>query len=200
MQEQPKPGGQSYDFIFANQPKAGRKIMPELPRPVLIIGAVLVLIILLIVFGSLLGKQKSKTTGLSDVLGQAQEITRVSQMEEAKLQDPALLSLLNTTDLTLTSDQTALSKYMSAHKYTVDKTKVSSYKNSQTDSAMDSAAQNNNLDSVYLTYLRSNLNIYAADLKAAYAGTTDAGLKKILKEAYASVQVLMATSPLNASS
>lgn len=171
--------------------------MTRLPLPVLIIAAGLVLIVILIIVGTLLGSKKSSTTGLSDVLGQAQEINRISQVEGSKIQDPAVLSLLNTVELNLTSDQMTLKKYMTAKKYAVDQKKIDSYQNSQTDTQMDTAAQNNKLDETYLTYIRSNLAIYANNLKTTYASTSDAGLKKILKDAYESVQTLLAANPLN---
>ncbi|MDB5161129.1 MAG: hypothetical protein JWO96_509 [Candidatus Saccharibacteria bacterium] len=192
-QEPIKP---SYDFILKDQQKSASRPLSNLPMPVLVVAAVVILMILLIIFGSLLGSKKAKTTGLTDVLGRAQEITRVNTLQQGALKDPTNLGLEATSQSGLTSDQTQLKKYMSSHKIKVDAKKLASYQNKNTDTQLAGAAQNNNLDTAYLTYLRQALADYAGALKTAYAGTNDSGAKVILQDSYNSTQTLLSSPAL----
>jgi hypothetical protein len=198
--QEPGTGKPSYDFIFNEGTKQTGRKLPKLSGPLLWIAIAVVLIVVIIIFGTLLGGKKAKTTGLTDVLGKAQEITRVNALEQAQLNDAVAVGLMTTSQSVLTSDQVQLKKYMTDHKIKVDPKKLATYQNKDTDTQLTAAAQNNNLPVAYISYLRRALTDYANTLSTAYSGTSDQGTKTILKAAYDSSQTLLASPVLKAGS
>jgi hypothetical protein len=152
------------------------------------------LMVIIIILGSIFGTKRQKVVGLSDVVGQAQEINRVSAAEAASLKDPSVIALAATTQSALTSDQAQLKKYADAHKLKVDAKKIASFTDKTTDNTLAAAASNNALDAAYVSYLQAALKSYRAALMAAYDGTTDRGIKILLQSSYASAGTLLGSS------
>jgi hypothetical protein len=64
-----------------------------------------------------------------------------------------------------------------------------------TDTQLQSASQNNNLDATYMGYLKVNLAKYQADLQTAYKAAGPKG-KTILKNAFDSTATLLGSPQL----
>lgn len=191
-------GGQNnYDFILNDKSKpASRLPLPNLSRPIWLIGALVGLTLIIAIFGTVLGSSKSKVGGLTEVIGLGQEINRVSADQLANLSDPNLTALTATTQNTLSSDQAQLKKYAADHKIKINTKKLASYQNQSTDDSLAKAASNNYLDSAFRTYLRDALTDYQSALSSAYDGTTDGGVRVILRASYQSVKVLLVSQVL----
>lgn len=191
-------GGQNnYDFILNDKSKpASRLPLSNLSRPIWLIGALVGLTLIIAIFGTVLGSSKSKVGGLTEVIGLGQEINRVSADQLANLSDPNLAALTATTQNTLSSDQAQLKKYAADHKIKINTKKLASYQNQSTDDSLAKAASNNYLDSAFRTYLRDALTDYQSALSSAYDGTTDGGVRVILRASYQSAKVLLASQVL----
>lgn len=170
--------------------------MPSFSGPVLILlVAVAATVLLIIVSALFLGKSKTSTTDLIDVLGRAQEISRVNTLEQSQISDPAALDLLATTQTALSSEQTDINSYAKAHKIKLNPKKLAAYQNNQTDSTLKTSTQNNNLNSAYISYLNQALQDYSNSLGKAYQDTKMVELKNILAAAYTSTQTLLGNPP-----
>jgi hypothetical protein len=193
--EQPKS---DYEFILnQNQkpPTSGGLIPRNLSKPVLIVISAVILMVVLIILGTVLGSHNKKTPGLTEVVGLSQEISRVSA-EQTGLKDASVIALATTSKNTLASDQAQFKSYAAKHKIKLDKKKLDAYQNKSVDSQLSSAAQNDNLDSAYITYMRLALQQYSSSLTSAFNSTSDNSLKAILKDSYTSTQVQLTSAPL----
>ena len=189
----------NYDFIFKDQPKPKRGLgIGNLSKPVIFIIAAIILIIVIVVVGTLLGGKKAKGgTDLTAVLGQAQEINRINTLESSQISDPATLDLLTTAQSALTSEQVQLKKIATSQKINFDTKKLTDFQNKNTDSSLQAAAQNNNLNSAYLSYLKTAMTGYKNSLSSTYGNSSSSQLKAALKDAYDSTQTILASPQLN---
>jgi hypothetical protein len=190
----------NYDFIFKDQPKPARRLFrPKLSNPLGLIAILVGLMIIIAIFGIVFGTKSKKVSGLTEVIGRAQEINRISAAEAAQLKDPATIAVSATVQNVLASDRAQIQKYASDHKIKIDKKKISSYQNKSTDDQLAKALSNNFLDAAYDTYLHDALTDYSNSLSSAYNATHDSGMKAILKGSYASTKVLLSNQPLKSS-
>jgi hypothetical protein len=192
---QPQSPNPDFDFILKDSPKAGRSI--KLPKPMLIVGAALLLIILIIIIGSVLGSRgKNFSKATLGAVARGQETLRVTAaVQQLNLQDPSTKALASTVNSTLTSDQQQLEDYLAKNKVKVSKLQLNASLDKNTDTAMQTASQNNNLDQAYIDYLRQSLAKYQADLQSAYGGVGPNG-KIIVKDSLNSVNTLLTNPPL----
>lgn len=196
MQPQASPPANPYDFLAEQEQKTKKSLLPNMSGPMLVLAAVAVLIILTIIASALfLGKNKSSTTGIIEVIGRAQEINRINTLEQQQIKDASTADLLATAQIALTSEQNQLSVYAKAHRIKISPKKLEIYKNSQTDAQLQTAAQSNTLDSAYAAYLKQALNEYSDSLNNAYQNTKKVELQAILKDAYVSTQTLLGNPP-----
>jgi hypothetical protein len=188
-----------YNFILQDKPQPKRPLMPGVPRAVLLGGgAVVAVLILILIFGLIFGKKNTGTADLIEALGRGQEISRVTEVQTQKLKDPEALSLASTAQASLTSERSELSSWLAKHKVKTNPKKLAIYKNSATDTELQQAAQNNNLDAAYLAYLQKALNDYSDILRRAYTATSSPTAKVVLKEAFDSTQTLLSAPRLKA--
>ena len=190
---QPRAPNSNYDFIMKDgQPaKKGFKLPSTgLPKKaVWAIGGVLGLMILAVIYSAVSGGGGSGQP-YANALARGQEIIRVSTSVGQLAQDVPTQNLAATTQNALTSEQTQLTAYLTTQKIKVSTLALNGDKNTSTDSAMQTANTNGNLNSVYAAYLKSQLQLYAADLKTAYNSSGSHG-KTILSNAFNSTEVLL---------
>jgi len=195
---QPTSPDPKFDFMLKNNPQTKRGIhLPNMPKPVKIILGVVVGLFLLIIISSLLsGRKSGGTQPIINAMARSQEILRVTQLtqQQLPLRDPSTQALAATVFSSLSSDQQQLSSYLALNHTKVSKTLLAADINKTTDSGLQSASQNNNLDSAYVSYLKTNLATYQTDLQTAYKAAGPKG-KAILKSAFDSTKTLL-TSPL----
>jgi hypothetical protein len=198
MPPTPQNPDPKFDFMLKNQGQAKRRLgLPHLSKPLKIGLAVIGAIILLIIINSLLsGRSSGATTAIDGVLARGQETLRVTQaVQQLNLQDPTTQALAATVTSGLTSDQQLLENYLADSKAKVSPAQLAADADKSTDSQMQSASQNNNLDQTYVTYLRQSLAKYQAELQTAYKAAGPKG-KTILKNSFDSITTLLNNPPL----
>jgi len=195
---QPQSPNPDFDFMLKDQPKAGRRLaLPDMPRPVkIILGVIAAIVVLIIIFSLVSGRGKVDTKPYMDVLARGQETLRVtSYVQTLKLQDPQVQSLAATVSSALASDKQQIIAYLQTNHVKVDPKALATDADKTTDTNLQTASQNNNLDSVYQNYLRNALIEYENDIRAAYQKAGPKG-KEILNAASISTTTLLNSHPL----
>ena len=191
---QPTSPDPKFDFMLKNKPQAKRGMgLPNVPKPVKIILGIVVGLFLLIIISSVLsGRNKGATQPIVNAMARGQEIIRVTQLtqQQLPLQDPTTQALAATVFSSLTSEQQQLISYLAANHTKVSKVQLAADTDKTTDSNLQSASQNNNMDEAYVSYLKTNLAAYETDLQTAYKSAGPKG-KAILKSAYDSTVTLL---------
>lgn len=201
MQPSQTPSTNQFDFILNKPQPQPQKLggLTNLSKPMAaLIGAVVVLII--VVLASLLLKGGG-SGGSQQMLVAAQQATEISRVSGIVIQQPAsddTKALAATTQTTLASEINDLTSYLESHGTKVDAKKLSALQNNDTDNQIQLAAQNNNLDSAYSSFLKQQLGEYVDSLSAAYKSASPQA-KQILNSAYSSVQVLSQAPQLSSS-
>ena len=188
----PSPNPQ-YDFILRDPQQPKRKFgLPNMPKPMLflvaLVGLLFVIIIFAVVFG---GSKTSNSQQLVAVAGRAQEIARISTLVQQQSTDPNTQYLAATAQIALSSEQYQLTSYLGKHGAKVSPAQLLVYKNAGTDTQLQTAKQNNALEKTYASYLKNALTTYQTDIKAAATGSSKTTLA-ILTDANTSSQVLLA--------
>ena len=194
---QPTSPDPKFDFMLKNNQQAKRRLpLPLLPRPAKIILAVVVAIfVLILAFSLLAGRSGGGTQSIISALARGQETLRVTQIIQPQLQDPAAQALAATASSTLSSDQQQLKAYLATNHTKVGTAQLAADTNKTTDSALQTAQQNNNLDTAYVSYLKTSLSEYQTSLQTAYKSAGTKG-KVILKSAFDSTTTLLASPQL----
>jgi hypothetical protein len=195
---QPQSPNKDFDFIMKDNPQQSRgSILSKIPKPAKIATAAVLGIFLLIVIVAIFsGHKKGNTQEIVGVLARGQETLRVTDaVGQLQLKDPQTQALAATVSSTLTSDQSQITNYLAKNHVKVTPQQLASNQDKTTDSSLQTASQNNSLDSAYINYLKAALAKYQSDLQAAYKS---AGLngKAILQESFNSTNTLLATAPL----
>lgn len=189
-----QPNGQpNYEFIMkGNQATKKGSSLPKLPRPAAIALGVVVGLFLIIVISSLLfGGKSSNAQDMINAAARATEIARVSGVAAQAAQDNPTRSLATTVQATMSSQSAQITHYLKQYKkMAVSTTALVADQNKNTDSQIQTAAQNNNLTSSYKDYLRSNLALYQTDLQTAYKSAGTNG-KNLLSGEFNNVQTIL---------
>jgi hypothetical protein len=199
MLMQPSSPDPKFDFMLKNnaQPKR-RMALPRMSKPIKIVAGAIVAVILLVIVSSVLsGHKGGATKDITGALARGQETLRVTQLaqQQLKFQDPTTQALSATVYSSLSSDQQQLIAYLAKSHTKVSKLQLAADTDKSTDASLQTASQNNALDSSYITYLRDSLTKYQADLQAAYNAAGPNG-KVILKSAFDSANTLLSNPPL----
>ncbi len=197
---QPQSPDPNFDFMLKeNQaPKKRLPLLPlNLPKPARIaLAAIAGLFVLIIVVSLLSSRSNSGFKDFSGVLARCQETLRVTAAaQQLNLQDPQTQALAATVTSALTSDKTQMTKYLSQNHHPISTTQLAADLNKSTDAAFQSAAQNNGLDTAYVSYLKDNLARYETDLQTAYKTAGPNG-KALLSNAFNSTKALLDSPPL----
>jgi hypothetical protein len=199
MLMQPSSPDPKFDFMLKNNPQPKRGLpLPSFSKPVKIILAATIGVLLLVVISSILsGGKGGSTQPVVNAVARGQEILRVTGLtqQQIHLQDPTTQAVAATVSAALTSDQQQLSSYLASSHTKLSKLQLAADTDKTTDAQLQSASQNNNLDQAYVTYLQQALAKYQADLQTAYKAVGPKG-KTILKSAYDSTSTLLSTAPL----
>ncbi|HET7827766.1 MAG TPA: hypothetical protein VFK97_02780 [Candidatus Saccharimonadales bacterium] len=195
--DQPQNPNPQFDFMLKDKGQAKRPLgLPNLSKPVKIGLAVVGVMIILLILSLALGGSRTKTTAINGVLARGAEIQRVTaEVQQLKLEDPGTQALAATVSTALSSDQAQLEQYIESNKGKVSPAQLAADINKSTDSQMQSAAQNNNLDQTYQAYLKQSLASYRSDIQSAYSSVGPTG-KAILKNSFDGVNTLLSTPPL----
>jgi hypothetical protein len=199
MLMQPQSPNPDFDFMLKNQQPAKKGLpLPNLPKPIkMILAAIFGIFILIVVFSMFSGRKSSGSQPLVDVLGRGQETLRITQLTQQQLPlgDPQTQALAATIYTSLSSEQAQLSSYMKKNHYKYSKAQLAAFSDKTTDTTLQTAAQNNNLDNAYVNYLKIALVNYKNDIQTAYQNVGPNG-KIILQQAFDSTNTLLAAQQL----
>jgi hypothetical protein len=183
-----------YDFILKDKqaPKKGLSLPAlNLPKPIIYgLGVFIILIIFAIVASLLSSGSNNSILAYTSVQARAQEIVRVSTSVEALAQDAPTQDLATTTLNVLGNEQTRLSAYLTLNKIKLSTAGLAGDMNSATDTQMQTASTNGDLNAVFTAYLKSQLALYSGELQNAYKVAGSHG-KTILSGDYTSTQTLL---------
>jgi len=197
MLMQPTSPDPKFDFMLKNNQQTKRRLpLPTLPRPAKIILTVVAVIFLLILASSLLsGRGGGGTKDIISAMARGQETLRVTQIIQPQLQDPSAQALAATASSSLASDQQQLKAYLATNHTKIGTAQLAADTDKTTDASLQTALQNNNLDTAYVAYLKTSLNEYQTSLQTAYSSAGTKG-KVILKAAFDSTGTLLASPQL----
>ncbi len=151
-------------------------------KVIVVLGGILLLIVAFMLVSSLLGGgDKSQQQKLLTVAQDQTELIRVAQLakEERSIRDTKTLVFANNTELSLITSKQQVMRMLSKKKKVNEKLLVLK-KDAKTDTALKSAAQNNNFDKVFTDILKKELTAYKADLNVAIEATSNKTDKKQL--------------------
>lgn len=186
-----QPG--DFDFMLKQEPQQKKRFgLPGgLGNPAkLLIAAVGALIIALIA-AMVLGGGENNSEQVLGLMAQNQEIVRVSQLQDQKFRDETTRGLSATTQSAMNSQKLQLGNYLSSAGVEYGAQQLAANLDTSTDTELQTAAQNNNLDGAYVSYLKNSLTAYLNSLTAAYQTTQSQSLKSTLESAFNSVQTLL---------
>jgi hypothetical protein len=184
------PQGNPYDFIVnPNQQQKKKLGLPstggkndKLMRVVVILVAVVILITLAGFVMNLLGSSQRKNVNQLVTVAQKQtELIRVSEIGIKKARTNEAKNLAITTQLTLTSQQAALSEAVKKAGGKLENKTLALGKDTKTDQLLTQAEQSNNFDAVFLEKLKSELTEYAQSVKKAYDSSSSKKTKQALE-------------------
>ncbi|HSW78786.1 MAG TPA: hypothetical protein VLF88_02100 [Candidatus Babeliales bacterium] len=199
MLMQPQSPNPDFDFMLKNQQPAKKGMpLPNLPKPIkIILAAVFGIFILIVILSVVSGRNSSGSQPLVDVLGRGQETLRITQLtqQQLPLSDPQTQALAATAYTSLSSEQAQLISYMKKNHYKYSKAQLAAFTDKTTDTTLQTAAQNNNLDAAYVSFLKDALTKYKNDIQTAYQNYGPNG-RLILHDAFDSTSTLLASQQL----
>lgn len=199
-QDPPTLSPDQFDFMLKDnqKPKSRFKLpLPDLPKPILLIGAVILALVVILILASVLSKSRNRGVDqIVDIMAQSQEIARVTNLTEPQMQTPETKALAATTEAALTSEQQQLSEQLQNRKVKFDTKKLDFYIDQDIVAQLQAAAQNGTLDAAYTDYLKKQLTTYRAALEKVYPAASPQ-TKVILQEAFNSTQILLSAPQLS---
>ncbi|MBI2285317.1 hypothetical protein HYU82_00640 [Candidatus Saccharibacteria bacterium] len=182
-----------FDFMLKQKPQQKKKFgLPTgLGKPAKLLIATVVALVIAITAALIFSGGDNSSKQVFDLMAQNQEIVRVSQLQDQKFTDEDTKGLSATTQAVMGSQKFQLGDYLSKVNIKYSEQQLATGMNSGTDTELQTAAQNNNLDDAYATYLKTSLMAYLNSLNSTYQATQSQTLKTTLKAAYESVQTLL---------
>ncbi|HEY5550222.1 MAG TPA: hypothetical protein VIK37_03450 [Candidatus Saccharimonadales bacterium] len=156
----------------------------------LLILALIALIIVIVVALIFSGGDKNSNQVLN-LMTQNQEIVRVSQLQDQKFTDANTKGLSATTQSVMSSQKVELADYLAKAKVKYGEQQLATGLNKNTDTELEAAAKNNNLDQAYISYLKTSMVEYLNSLNETFQATKSKTLKSTLQSAYDSIQTLL---------
>jgi hypothetical protein len=199
MLMQPQSPNPQFDFMLKDQPQPRRSLMPSLPKPakiaLIVVGGI---ILLIIVYSLLSSRGKGSSQSFIGAAARAQETLRITALaQQQNLQDPQTQALAATVSAALSSDEQQIIGYLANNHIKPSKAQLAAALDRTSDTSLQTAAQNNNLDVAYINYLRGALAHYETDLQNAYKTAGPNG-RTVLAGVSESTRTLLDSPPLKA--
>ncbi len=196
-QQQMSQGSNPYDFI-TNPGVAKKKSLIPLPtggsktaKVLIIVVIITILIVTAAIVSSFLGKaDKEVQLQLTSAIKQQKELIRLSDIALKKARTAEAKNLAITTQLTLTSEQSALQSSAKTLGVKVDAKSLANSESKKNDELLTKAEQFNKFDEVFLDTIRGDLTDYAKTVQSAYKGTTNKKAKDALAAQYKAAAIL----------
>lgn len=190
---------EDFNFLLKQdqQTQAPSGKFSKLGKPVKILLAAILILIIVIFAGLIFGGSNTNSEQIIDLAAQNQEIVRVSQDQESKFTDQETIDLSATTQVVLNSQKTQLLGYLSKVNVKYNDKQLTIKKNSETDKQLQTAAQDNNLDNAYISYLKTALINYLNSINEAFNSAGSPDEKSILQSANKDIQTLLKSPQFN---
>ena len=187
-------GQQQYDFIFNDGKPVKKSLIPgggsKKNRLIIAgVGAVILIMLIVIIAGLINNASKGDTSALVSAAKQQQELIRVADIGIDKAKTQAAKNIAITTKLALASQQTEMQAAITTAGLNSKKVLTGS-KNTETDSKLTTAEQNNRFDEEFLGIMSTSLTEYQKTVKTAYDNATSKKLKTALTTQYKSANTL----------
>lgn len=190
----PAPRSNPYEFI-TNPSQPGKRPSlggnPLLKRVMVVVGGAVILMIIVSIAISLLGSGGTNIDALKSLTAKQQEIVRVADMGVGKAQDINTRSLALTAKLSASTQQQELLAYLEQQDVKPTKLELASEEDSDTDTALETAATSNRFDEAFNQILIELLTDYANSLSSTYEATSGENAKAVLSQSYASIATLL---------
>lgn len=193
-----QPQSNQYDFIMnpGKPPKKGALVNNNsiATRIAVIVGLVVVILIFFIIVLSLLSSSGGSNTKLTTIAQQQNEIIRVATLAN---NSGSTQTSQTTNDfsqnclLSITTAQQQLLAYLSAHGTKLGTKQLALTKNASTDAAITAAVASSNLDAVYTSIMKTELQAYENAVKDAYGGAKSTAEKQLLSNEYSGAVLLL---------
>jgi hypothetical protein len=187
---------QEYNFITNPEKPAKRAWLPggnSLPqRALLAAGGLLVLVIIFVIAKSLLGGGGSNLTPFVGVAQDQQELihlaTNASQQTNLIVNNKNFVA---TAQLSLTSSQAAIGKYLSVNGQKVNLKTLNLKLSASLDTQLTNAAAATTYDQTFQEITKAKLTAYLSDLRQAYKQTKGKNGRALLNDSYNQAQLLL---------
>lgn len=170
------------DYSFLSGSNTARPSPSKVQRILIVVGGGVVLLIIGIVAFSLLSGGSNTSAQSLKIAQMHAELIRVSEIGVNKARTQAAKNLAITTQLTLASDQPAITDIANKDQKVTDKL-LRAGQDADTDKALTEAEQRSQFDAVFTPLLVDEIREYAKELTAA----VNASKSKSTKEAYQAV-------------
>lgn len=197
MQPDQAPQPNQYDFIMNTGQQAPKSRLPVSLKGgsgkrkiFLVLGLSLFIMLGVLLASSLFGGDKTSSQKLLEIAQEQQEIVRVAGLSAKNARTADAINYAANTTVTVSSSQRQIVAQIGKSAKTDAKT-LALKVDSKTDQALNSAAQNNQFDSVFIATLTQKLTAYQKNLRAAYEATSDKKAKASLLNAYNSTGILL---------
>jgi hypothetical protein len=195
-----QPAPAPYDFIInPESPVARRSTLPGLPPAnsllLRVIYGVVGLIILLILFSVIKGLivGKPKLDSFVSIAQDQQELIHLATNAAATAQQQSLSTgnqnVAATLELTITSNQAQITKYLSTNHLKVNTKTLSLKQNTTVDTELTNAQSAGTYNQAFQQVIESQLSSYSTDLKLAYSSAGING-RALLSSDYKQAQLL----------
>lgn len=183
----------NFDFMLKQEskPKKSFGLPSGLGNPAKLLVAAVAVLVIAIVAALFFSGGESNSQQVLNLMAQNQEIVRVSQLQDQKFRDGNTKDLSATTQAVMNSQKFELGDYLGKASVKYGAPELAAKMSTKTDTDLQTAAQNNNLDDAYVSYLKTSLTAYQNSLNNTFEATKSQTLKSTLQSAYESVQTLL---------
>lgn len=192
----PAPQQNPYDFIMNNGPQQtqGKFNLPSgkstLQRVLIFGGGLFTLIIIGLIFISFIFGGGGSSEKLLSIAQEQTELIRVADLakNERTVRLATTQNLASNVNIGVAASRAQLTPFI---KQKGLEKKLLLKKNTQTDTKLTSAGENNQYDDVFVGIMKTQLATYQSDLQILYNETKDAKQKIVLKNAYDGATLLL---------
>lgn len=191
MQEQSNPYQFIVDTDHTKKKLRGPAGNSKKSRILIVLGGLLALVIIAMIVMAVISRATS--AGNAELVKAAQkqtELVRVSKIGLDRATGTSAKNLATSVNITLQSDQIAMSSTLKAAGAQASPAELALGKNAKTDTALTNAEQSNKFDEVFITTIQAQLVEYQKLLKAAHDKSDSKKVKQSLATQFESAGLL----------
>lgn len=188
---QPNNGHNPYEFILQADAKPPKEPTSFVKRLLIAVGGIFLLFALLAVGLSIFLPDKGASEGVVAIAEQQQALSTVAGSIATTANADSVKAYALNTQLTLQTDQKALTSYITSSGTKLDEKKLAASSDSDATAKLDVAKNSPSYNTTAREVLNSALTAYALSLKKTYQETSDPEGKAVLQQAFTNVATLL---------